>query len=256
MELFKYMPYRPEFFTTLLLRFTPASEFNDPFEGQPKMSSLEKAAHIAKILINGNWEPVPNDLYMQNIAEQREIQTDAGLGILSLTRSKHSLLMWAHYANKHEGIIIGFDTEDPFFNQNISPKRNPPEDTSYLGKVFPVFYDRIKLDFEFGPIEKSLLHKSDEWIYEKEYRMFMRREDCNEFGTDADGNKMENVNLFKVPACAITRIIMGKRANKEAIKLDFKNASKDNPRLSHIKIETAELHGELYHIEHIPVNLL
>jgi hypothetical protein len=252
------MPYRPEFFTKLLVRFTPLSEFSDPFEGQVKISSLQKAGSRIKRYNGTSWKPVPEGdvgLALQ-LSATRKIVADDNLGIFSLTRSKHSLLMWAHYANHHKGIIVGFNNEHTFFNQNILPKQNPPEDTSYLGKVFPVVYDRIRLDIEFGEnAAKHLLQKSDEWMYEKEYRMFMRRKDCDELGTDSDGNSMQNVNLFKVPELAITRIIMGERANKELIKLGFILALKSNPNLSHIKIESAELHRDLYHIEHIPVEV-
>jgi hypothetical protein len=257
-ELFKYMPHRPQFFTHLLVRFTPLSEFNDPFEGQVKISSLQLARSRIKRYNGTAWEPVPeNDVLLDSqLAAARKIIASDDLGVLSLTRSKHSLLMWAHYARNHEGIIVGFNSEHPFFNQNILPKRNPPEDTSYLGKIFPVVYDRVRLEIEFGTnVAKPLLQKSDEWMYEKEYRMFMRREDCDELMANPDGNATQNVNLFKVPELAITRIIMGERSNKDAIKLDFITALKGNTNLSHIKIEAAELHRDLYHIEHIPVEI-
>lgn len=258
MDLFKYMPYRLGFFTKLLVRFTPLSEFSDPFEGQVKISSLQKVGSKIKRYNGTAWVPVPEGdvgLALQLSATRKIVAYD-NLGILSLTGSKHSLLMWAHYSNHHEGIIVGFNSEHPFFNQDILPKQKPPEDTSYLGKVFPVVYDRVRLDIESGANNmKSLLQKSDEWMYEKEYRMFMERKDCDELGTDSDGNAMQNVNLFKVPELAITRIIIGERANKELIKLDFIRALKGNPNLSHIKIEAAELHRDLYHIEHIPVEV-
>jgi hypothetical protein len=258
MELFKYMPYRPQFFSNRLVRFTPLSEFNDPFEGQVKISSLQQAGSRIKRFNGASWEPVPEGdpgLALQ-LAAARKIVAHDNIGILSLTRSKHSLLMWAHYAGSHEGIIVGFNSEHPFFNQDIPPIRTPPEDTAYLGKVFPVVYDRVRLDIEYGTNAiKSLLQKSDEWMYEKEYRMFMRRGDCDELGVDSDGNAMQDVNLFKVPELAITRIIMGERSRKESIKLDFTSALKGNPNLSHIRIEAAELHRDLYHIEHIPVEV-
>ncbi|MCJ7771719.1 MAG: DUF2971 domain-containing protein [Desulfobacterales bacterium] len=258
MELFKYMPYRPGFFTNLLVRFTPLSEFSDPFEGQVKISSLQQEGLRANRYNGTCWVPLPEDdanLALQ-LSVTRKIVAANNLGIFSLTRSKHSLLMWAHYANHHKGIIVGFNCKHPFFNQDIPATQDPPENTSYLGKVFPVVYDRVRLDIEFSSdVTKSLLQKSDEWIYEKEYRMFMRRRDCDELGSDSDGNVLKNVNLFKVPELAITRIIFGERANKEAIILDFISALKGNPNLSHIKFEAAELHRELYHIEHIPVEV-
>jgi hypothetical protein len=255
-ELFKYMPYRPLFFTNLLLRFTPLSEFNDPFEGQVKTSSLIPHVGTRMKIFNGNfWEPLPEGEAIK-LLNTRKMIVEQELGVLSLSRSKHSLLMWAHYASNHEGIIVGFNSEHHFFNQDVPSKQDPPDRTLHLGKVFPVVYDRIRPDADFGDnYRNSLFQKSDEWMYEKEYRMFMRREDCDEIPVDSAGNKIKDINLFKVPETAITSILIGVRANKEAIKLDLIRALKINPNLSHIKIETAELHSDLYHIEHIPVEI-
>jgi hypothetical protein len=232
------------------------SEFNDPFEGQVRTSSIIQHARTRLKRYNGSsWEPVPEGDALKALASKK-ILVEPDIGVLSLSSSKHSLLMWAHYANNHEGIIVGFNSEHPYFNQDIPPKCNPPEDASYLGKVYPVVYDRIRLDIEFGAnSKKALLQKSDEWMYEKEYRMFMRREDCDQIPVDTAGKAMKDVNLFKVPETSITRILIGVRANKEAIILDFIRALRTNPDLSHIKIETAELHGDLYHIDHIPAEI-
>lgn len=258
MELFKYMPYRERFFSNPSLCFTALSDFNDPFEGQIRMSSLESAAYNMKKNSGTPWEPITNNdpSLQQQLLAARKIVPNDELGILSLSGSKHSLLMWAHYAKKHEGIVLGLDSLHPFFNQTIPPKKSPPEDTSFLGKLHSVSYDRIRHNIEIGTRSfQNLLRKSDEWMYEKEHRMFLRRGDCDDFGKDSNGNKLDRVNLFRIPEKAIIRVILGERADTEAILQDFLDAKNTNPNLAHIIIEKAELHRDLYHIEHQPLYL-
>ena len=256
MELFKFMPYREDFFLNRLLRFTPAMFFNDPFEGQVTKSSAVKALHgsLRKTVDGGkSWIP----LSVEEI-ELKINYSNVGhaLGILSLTRSKHSLLMWAHYSNNHTGIILGVDSSHPFFNQSISSNEVSKMfqiNTSLLGKLYPVVYERIRLEmatkpsFDFHFYE--YLQKSEEWMYEKEYRMFMNLSDANLTIKKNDAY----ISLFEIPEDAITRIILGVRSDKSKILNDFAESVKMNPKLSHVKLESAELHKDLYHIEHFTV---
>jgi hypothetical protein len=53
------------------------------------------------------------------------------VGILCLSEMRDSLLMWGHYADNHRGLVIGFDSDHPFFNK----KRNENDDFGYLRKV-------------------------------------------------------------------------------------------------------------------------
>lgn len=244
MELFKYMPYRETFFETLLLGFTALSNANDPFEGAIQITS------ISDCLSKSGAFPEAS----KSLADKKKVNPHPYLCALSLSKSKHSLLMWAHYAKNHEGIILGLDTSHPFFNQKIKPN-TPNEDTSFYGKVLPVTYDRVRPKFKFEirgsfNFSEAILTKSDEWMYEKEYRMFMRKSDCDEFGKDKDGKILNHVFLFKIPPGSIKRIIIGERLDHKKVISDFKIAKIKSPDLSHVIIEKAELHKDLYHIEH------
>jgi len=244
MELFKYMPYRDEFFEKLMFSFTGLDKFNDPFEGQFQLTSLSDSLS----------EDYPKTY--ESLKNKKRVHPHPDLGILSLSKSKHSLLMWAHYAQSHEGIIVGFDTSHPFFNQEVKPIKTPTEDTSFLGKVLPVTYDRVRPEFKGGRnFSEALLSKSDEWMYEKEYRMFLRKNDRDDVGRDKNGNILDHVNLFKIPARAIKRVILGERSAKDKIINDLNGAIFLNPELLNIEIQIAELHKDLYHIEHKKINI-
>jgi hypothetical protein len=72
------------------------------------------------------------------------------------------LLMWAHYANCHAGICLGFyaGPSDFFFrcSQEVSYADEYPQ--------FKMFNDADTR------MQASILTKSRDWAYEKEYRLF------------------------------------------------------------------------------------
>jgi hypothetical protein len=48
------------------------------------------------------------------------------IGVLSLSEKRDNLLMWAHYAQNHEGFVIEFDESHDFFHQKPDPNDIPP----------------------------------------------------------------------------------------------------------------------------------
>jgi len=93
-------------------------------------------------------------------------------GILCFSETNDSLLMWAHYAEKHKGAVLGFrpnmelDSCFKLFKAvNYSQQRpvflkNPSE-----------FFD-LKKNFK-DRFEEVIFTKSKEWEYEKECRLFI-----------------------------------------------------------------------------------
>jgi hypothetical protein len=127
------------------------NELNDPFELQP-YSLSDKA------------------LRKLNGALKDDVTTSRGL--ICFTESWRSPVMWAHYADKHRGICLGFDIAQG--------------DTS--GLVSPVVYNIDRLQFEldqeqplYGINEefvRALIYtKSKEWAYEREWRVMANLED-------------------------------------------------------------------------------
>lgn len=244
MELFKYMKYRNGFFDNRLMRFTPLSILNDPFEGKVRDSSIVEHPLMRKGVMHIQENGKTVEVTQNNMADMLSKILDTlydDLLVLSLSSSKHSLLMWVHYADSHKGIILGFDSDHKFFNQSIDLHSCG----ILVGNVYPVSYDRVRSDII--EIPKSVLHKSDEWMYEKEYRMFMTKKECAKSERDENGNE---INLLEVPEEAITRVIIGANANRENIINEFRAASKKNKKLHHIKLEYGLPHKDLYHIEH------
>jgi hypothetical protein len=93
-------------------------------------------------------------------------------GILSLTEDPLSQLMWAHYASRGAGFVIGFDAHNSFFlSEDISDRK------SLLRKV--AYTDERIENFWRNPYYLFLV-KSADWAYEREWRMLKDLSDCDE----------------------------------------------------------------------------
>ncbi len=84
-------------------------------------------------------------------------------GVLCFSEDKTDVLQWAHYADRHKGICLGFDvsgSEGKFGRVQYVEERFPfpePPDQAFMWKL--------------------LSTKSAAWKYENEWRMFLRLEE-------------------------------------------------------------------------------
>ena len=173
-------------------------------------------------------------------------------GILCLSEKYDNLIMWAHYAQNHEGFVLGFNSEDPFFFQKRSEydalrtlkkvkyKENRPEIT---------FFNIKMSDSELADylIENILLTKSNHWEIEDEWRIIFSLKDADEI-VDHDNKKSY---LFKFPKELITSIYFGVRIN-DKLRDDMIKIIKDLS--SSIKIYQAYLDQRKYFLDFKPLN--
>ncbi|WP_068717150.1 DUF2971 domain-containing protein [Vibrio tritonius] len=153
-KIYKYMPFRSEFFNNYCLRASQRGVLNDPFELSPAQDLID---HILR------------DGLGEDFFEQVEQFSSDGnfneVGVISFTENYNNLLMWSHYANEHKGIVVEFDYEklNYYFNYKLS----------MTDTIERVLYNRER----YSPLQKDvcvkdlLLTKSDDWIYEKEHRI-------------------------------------------------------------------------------------
>ncbi len=123
-------------------------------------------------------------------------------GVLCFSDNMRSPLMWAHYAEKHNGMCLGFDI----------PALPADWDNSIIR---PMMYEAERLKFELAKIQASvddritfvraLLHtKAKAWEYEREYR------------TMADLKEKEVNGFYYVdfgPSMLLREVIIGCRSN-------------------------------------------
>lgn len=129
--------------------------------------------------LNDPFELVPFDLsdpeFRRGVLTYRDEMNKRGL--LCFSRNWSSPLLWAHYADKHKGICLGFDW------------------TGTTETLAPVDYRKSRLprpkELNENVARQSLFTKSVDWKYEKEVRVYAQRdeeENGNYFARFDDNN--------------------------------------------------------------------
>lgn len=183
--LYKYMPYRPEFFENFLVRCSQRTALNVPFEMLPRLDYLVALeCDIAGRPSGrfGNSKEEVRQYFKDNLTDHVRnhvsfSQDTRELGVISLTETRDNLLMWSHYADHHRGMVVEYDLHHPFFTE-LDGK------TERLGRVL---YRKQRSRDLYPDSENSelvdlygiLFEKSDEWIYEKEHRVSRKLMNAN-----------------------------------------------------------------------------
>lgn len=241
--LYKYLgPERVDVMHSLSIRFSPLLSLNDPFESLPlvdvssaKEMLLSKTNSDSEVL----WEKTDEDKKtdenfailkntraeaIANIEEKfkasnigRKLITLLGykFGVLSLSRTARSILMWSHYAAEGRGFVIGLEESHPFFHQEDA--------RGCLTKPLPVVYTRTRSKIFYGDdhfYEKLLCEKSLEWAYEEEERICRSLEntEARSIRKDLYG---QNVVLTQFPKEVIKSVYFGYRADEGLMRSVF-----------------------------------
>ena len=149
MRVYKFYPAKwgLEALSKRRLKVSPIDELNDPFE----YLSLDLGDRSVRA-----WATH----FRQRVSQDN--------GIISFSRHWYQPLMWAHYADSHRGLALGFEVPDKllfkidYVANRIKPDRN---------------VDHSKSSME-GLIHKLLRTKHKEWSYEDEYRLVRPLENC------------------------------------------------------------------------------
>lgn len=166
------------------------------------------------------------------------------LGVLCLTEKPDNLLMWAHYAQNHQGFVIEFDDTHSFFGR---PGGFRAESSEWLHREMKDMCGHLqKVEYaDERPAAKPLMSltavevfllKSREWEYEREWRMFRLLEDCEEVVGAGPGG----VHLFSLPPECVKGVITGCRMPWRS-RNDLIRAISDDERFAHVKLYGAAL---------------
>ncbi|MCI2809082.1 DUF2971 domain-containing protein [Eoetvoesiella caeni] len=180
-SLYKFLPLNTDDHVSRLQRiltgqiyFSSPAYFNDPFEMSALAAPMENPEFEARLAASGC---LPGSLSQRGTVRRRYLETFQAtalpalirewidsLGVLCLTTEKHDLLMWAHYANNHSGICIGFDSDyEPFRDAK------PVQYSERRPSLSPDSrYDSGDL------LQAALLTKSSHWSHENEWRVIKR----------------------------------------------------------------------------------
>lgn len=149
MRVYKFYPAKwgLEALSKRRLKVSPIDELNDPFE------------YLSLDLGDKNVRAWATQ-FRKNVSQDN--------GIISFSKNWHQPLMWAHYAESHRGLALGFEVPDSIlFKINYIENRIEPDSD----------IDRNS-DKMQGLIQKLLTTKHKEWSYEDEYRLVRKLENC------------------------------------------------------------------------------
>ena len=133
------------------LKIAQFDDLNDPFE----LKSVNLCDRVLAQTFDGIQEK-DFEGFKATIARR--------FGVLCFSEEKTDVLQWAHYADRHKGICLGFNV------------------TGSEGKFGPVQYEIERFpppppqEWDASFIRKLLSTKSKVWDYEKEWRVFISLE--------------------------------------------------------------------------------
>ncbi len=211
--IYKYMPYRPEFFENFYIRCSQRSVLNDPFEMEPGLESLIK--NFTNRCSGSTYEQTEGLLRkgrLEYIIEKRGAVAD--VGVMCFSKTKNNIPMWGHYADNSRGMVIGFDQNHDFFNPKKKHEAVVSSDADFnvleccdeLG--VPRLKNEFLRDVNYTPERTSsyrhtddkvlsmddlLFEKSYQWVCEQEVRMARYLSDADKVLT----TNQEMIGLFK-----------------------------------------------------------
>lgn len=240
MILYKYVPFAggERIIDGNAVLFAQPKTFNDPFDvpsypdelaGEPASAILGRLRTMAK-----------NYIWAENT------------GILSLTRTPANVLMWAHYADKHQGMVIGIDVEAAGFTDeqsNLIPAQYGS--VVYVSRrVTGPFASRPTTGITVGAthhfptdhyekLQRVFLHKPLTWSYEEEVRVIKSLHGLQgDKATTASGTfsivatEERTLHLYSLPKGAIREVYFGIRADLGAVDAVAARVAKADPSIA------------------------
>lgn len=208
------------------IRFSRPYSFNDPFDCQLTINTdntneeIEKYANQTAIEKGLSTQQREEFLYQHSNPDERFELTNKSIqdAVKSLKISCFStvydnLLMWAHYAEKHCGVVLKFEVlKDASFFMI-------PYKANYV-KNYPVFnYIRDDYFRDSGYLSKLLVEtKSLDWLYENEIRVMK---------PDTDKHNPVDYQDLLIKHEAIVGVIFGCKV-EDMLKIEFIQYAKDN----------------------------
>ena len=173
--------YYENIFLKSLIYFPTLKELNDPYDSNPAFN-IDHCSddNLIEIILKRKKKSLNREAYRQlekdilqkkiNVREimHENIKNIARDGlknrVLSFSETPCSTAMWAHYSNNHKGFCLKFKTSS--FGDKF---KDIFEDIIY-SKCRPILTPENLENLDFNVKEKMFI-KSEEWAYEKEWRI-------------------------------------------------------------------------------------
>ncbi len=159
-------------------------------------------------------------------------------GILCLSRRRDSILMWGHYCDKYQGLVIGFDGTNSVFRPAVGKGLRP---VTYVRER--VTYDATWDESDPGIKvfdEQITFSKNEDWRYEEEMRQIFDLSSLKRRQFD-DGT----LGFFlPVPPEALVSVTLGARCPGDVEKKV--RSCLTQPSLARVTVDRAVLHDSKF----------
>ena len=138
-----------------------------------------------------------SDEYCHKVFNEHKRCLSKKHGLLCFSKNWKSPVQWAHYADRHKGLCLGFDVEDKDLKE-----------VCYLEKRLACPRTEEKLTKEFA--DKVIAGKYSHWGYEEEYRVFVGKKEIG-----IDGFYFSNFSsnsLERNEPALLKEVIIGERS--------------------------------------------
>ena len=142
-----------------------------------------------------------NDQILNPLNLVNHLSTYCGLICFSSARNK--LLMWSHYADRHKGLVIGFDTKclaEKWKNKDDFMK------VEYKQKRMHILFSDIHSNEE-AKAKELIKNKFKGWKYESEFRVIINLSEC--LPKKYVPRLKEDIYLIPFDKFAIKKVIFG-----------------------------------------------
>lgn len=242
MKLYKYISSeRSDIIKNGKIRFTQFFNQNDPYECSVSLLPLKRERKQAA---KDDYEAERIDMTVRTETYFSQF------GMLCLTSNPKNILMWTHYADNHKGMVISFDTTNPFFNSKEKihvPIYKIEKEVPEFGTVKPIKYVKSRKRISYGDkyhINDLFFTKSYHWEYEGEFRKVKSLSGIEPACKLESG---EEIYLLDFPKECLVEIIFGLNTDKRLIE-EMKSIVKSEYN-SRVKLSQAKLRHLDYGID-------
>lgn len=268
MSIFKYVTARVGlmYLANWHLRYSSPRDFNDPFDVLPHVKVDESTCpaefltpeflskHLSKVsseqaaLLGEHQIDVLDVLRKAAVEAYSEAAREAvlsvlasNLGVLCFTRTSKHLLMWAHYADCHRGMLLEFDEQHPCFHRG-------QQTDSIVSRLLPVRYSDerpVLTQVDAAMLLESAQIKSLEWAHEQEVRLL--------WPTEKPDARNGDILLYHIPSSALRRVVLGCRADKHS--LEEVVAALTSQEAAHVVVQQAKLKADEFSLNYAPLSM-
>ena len=168
------------------IKFSKPSVFNDPFDCDIDILKFDFTSELSeevkrdirevkKICKNNPKfsEAEKEKSFWEDAYKESQINKIKSSCITCFSLVNDSVLMWSHYAEKHEGICLEFDN-------SISPRFENLNDNTDISEGQVLYSDYEEINYlsieKREAIRRLFISKNSSWSYEKEYRMILLKD--------------------------------------------------------------------------------